>query len=356
MCRNSLVKPKIAFLLPQLIKSAPITYNKNLVEQLDDEFDITVFYFKGVDLIGFKCKTQLIDYSREYHFEGFDLVQSFGYRPDVFLARNRKKIMAKIVTTLHSFIFFDLRSQFGFLVSLLFGTWWLIKLRKFDRIVCLTNAMQAYYASFFPLTKLNVIHSSHIVSQQKRSLDANIVDQIVNFKSDKVLLGIFANLTYQKGIDHVIKGISASERYKLVVIGGGRYYKSLQKIVSDNECGSKCLFLGHIEDAHQFMPLLDMYVLSSYQEGFGLVGLEAAHYSVPLVCNDIPVFREIFSNEVVEYYQANSIKSFLLALDNISSNLVEFGKKLNDFCAQKYRIEVMAKQYRELYYTLINEN
>ncbi|MDU0807572.1 glycosyltransferase family 4 protein [Aquirufa regiilacus] len=353
MSRNKVGKPKIAFLLPQLIKAAPIIYNKNLVAHLQDEFDITVFYFQGDDKVGFTCKTQWIDYQKEFSFEGFDLVQSFGYRPDVYLARNRKRIKAQLVSTLHSFIFFDLRSQYGYLASLVFGTWWLYCLMKFDQIVCLTQVMKDYYGSFLPKQKLNVIHSSHVVIQQTEATDSKIGDEIANFKSNKVLLGIIANLTYQKGIDHVIKAIADSEQYKLLIIGDGRYRKTLEKMVADYGCESKCLFLGHLEDAHQFMPLLDIYVMSSYQEGFGLVGLEAAHYKIPIVCNDIPVFREIFMNGIVEFYQANSAESLLRALDDVSGNMIDYGIKLHEFCTPKYRIDKMSNEYSKLYTTII---
>jgi glycosyltransferase involved in cell wall biosynthesis len=353
MSRNKVGKPKIAFLLPQLIKSAPIIYNKNLVAHLQEEFNITVFYFQGDDKVGFTCKTQLIDYQKGFSFDGFDLVQSFGYRPDVYLARNRKRIKAKLVSTLHSFIFFDLRSQYGYLASIVFGTWWLCNLLKFDQIVCLTQEMKNYYGSFLPKQKLKVIHSSHVVINQTAAKNTKITDQIVNFKSNKVLLGIIANLTYQKGIDHVIKAIAVSEQYKLLIIGEGRYRKTLEKLVADYGCESKCLFLGHMEDAHQFMPLLDIYVMSSYQEGFGLVGLEAAHYKIPVVCNDIPVFREIFMNGVVDFYQSNSTKSLLQTLDEVSTHLKDSGIKLNEYCARKYSIEKMTKQYSELYNIVI---
>ena len=353
MSRNKVGKQKVAFLLPQLIKTAPIIYNKNLVEHLQEQFDVTVFYFQGDDKVGFTCKTQLIDFQKGFSFEGFDLVQSFGYHPDVYLARNRKRIKAKLVSTLHSFIFFDLRSQYGYLASLVFGSWWLYCLMKFDLIVCLTQVMKDYYGSFLPKQKLNVIHSSHVVVQQMEAPDPKIVNRIANFKSNEVLLGIIANLTYQKGIDHVIKAIADTEQYKLLIIGDGRYRKTLEKMVADFGCESKCLFLGHMEEAHQFMPLLDIYVMSSYQEGFGLVGLEAAHYKIPVVCNDIPVFREIFMNGVVEFYQSNSSKSLLQALENVSGNMDSYGIKLHEYCTLKYRIDKMSSQYRKLYTTII---
>lgn len=347
-------KQKIAFLLPQLIKTAPIQYNRNLTDHLIEYFDITVFYFKGEDSIGFNCKTILIDYNIDYNFEGFDLVQSFGYKPDIFLSRNRSQINAKLVTTLHSFIFFDLRSQFGVIASLIFGSRWLYNLRKFDQIICLTHVMRDYYEQYLPSNKLKVIKSSHLINSNKGDyINQMIINQIADFKSNKVLVGIFANVTYQKGIDHVIKAIASSDKFQLAILGDGNYLKNLKKLVSIYKCESKCLFLGHVPDAYQYMSLLDIYVMSSYQEGFGLVGLEAAHYKVPLVCNNIPVFREIYSSEVVEFYDSNSSKSLIGALENVAISLEENGQKLNEYCQSTYNIVNMANEYIQLYNRLI---
>ncbi len=353
MLKNKKGKPKIAFLLPKLINSAPIVYNKNLIENLQNDFDITVFYFSGEDSIGFTCKTQKIDFKKRFNFEGFNLIQSFGYRPDVFLAKNRKFIKAKLVTTLHSFIYKDLRSQFGLLASIFFGTWWLICLRQFDEIVCLTNVMRDYYSSIISVSKLKVIYSSHVLPVRKLKLADSLEKKILDFKADKILLGVVANLTRQKGVDHVIKGISQSDSYRLVILGEGKYRKSLEKMASDYGCENKCLFLGHVEEGHKYMPLMDIYILCSYQEGFGLVGLEAAYYSLPIVCNDIPVFKEIYETGNVEYYQSNSLDTFILALDKVAKNINSYGVRLNEFCRTRYRIENMSKQYFDLYTDLI---
>jgi hypothetical protein len=58
-------------------------------------------------------------------------------------------------------------------------------------------------------------------------------------------------------------------------------------------------------------------------------------------------------NGVVDFYQSNSTKSLLQTLDEVSTHLKDSGIKLNEYCARKYSIEKMTKQYSELYNIVI---
>ena len=48
-----------------------------------------------------------------------------------------------------------------------------------------------------------------------------------------------------------------------------------------------------------------MLVMPSFYEGFGLPILEALSFDCPVICSDIPVFRELFENNVT-YFNLNS--------------------------------------------------
>ena len=343
---------RIAFFLPKLIKSAPIIYYKNLIDFLIIKFDITIFYFKGIDEIGFNCKTIKINFRDKPDFNNFNLVQSFGFVPDFFLAYNRKRIKVPIVSTIHSYVFFDLKSQFNFLFSYILGLFWIFNLNKFDKLVCLTKNMEDYYRYFFKSMKLTYIYSGHSVDT-KYLLDSQELDVITSFKSDKILLGIFANATYQKGIDHVIKFISLSDKYNLLIIGDGKYLNKLKNLAQKFNVDKNCLFLGHKDHAHKYFRVIDIYVLSSYQEGFGLVGLESSIYKIPIVCNDIPVFREIYDENSVCFYNCFDSESFLSALELSFEKRMYFSEKIAEYSRRKYTLDLMRLKYQDLYLSMI---
>jgi hypothetical protein len=343
---------KIAIILPCLINSAPIIYYKNLTDVINSYFEITVFYFKGIDEVGFNCETIKINFHANINFCDYDLFQSFGLKPDYYLSKNRKKVVSPIISTIHSYLFFDLKSQFNFFYSFLLGFFWIFNLRKFDKLVCLTNDMMGYYRSFFINNKLTFIYSGHSV-KTNYLIDPNEYSSIKAFKSNKILLGIFANITYQKGIDHVIKFISSSDKYNLLIIGEGKYLTSLKNIAKQFDVQDKCMFLGKKENAHKYFKLIDVYVLSSYQEGFGLVGLESSIYKIPIVCNDIPVFREIYNEQNVCFYNCKDSDSFHKALETTITNRDYFSNKIGELSRSKYSIDLMCLNYHKLYLSLI---
>jgi hypothetical protein len=343
---------RLAIILPSLISSAPIIYYKNISDFLIKYFDITVFYFKGSDEVGFNCETTKIRYNQEINFKDYDIFQSFGLIPDVYLSKNKSKIDSPIVSTIHSYIFFDLKSQHNIFISFFICSFWVLHLRSFNKLICLTNDMKKYYNFYFSEKKLAVIYSGHTV-KKKYLIDPDEVKTIKEFKSNKILLGVFANITYQKGIDHVIKFISSSEKYNLLVIGDGVYLSKLKKIAKKYNAIENCLFIGRREYAHRYFKLIDIYILSSYQEGFGLVGLESSIYKIPIICNDIPVFREIYNEQSVCFYNSSDGFSFHRALEKTIRNYDFYSKNLHELSQIKYNIDVMNKSYYELYLSLI---
>ena len=55
-----------------------------------------------------------------------------------------------------------------------------------------------------------------------------------------------------------------------------------------------CLFIGYVpeEEVSSLYALATAAVYPSYAEGFGLPVLEAYHLKIPILCSDLPVFRE----------------------------------------------------------------
>ena len=70
-----------------------------------------------------------------------------------------------------------------------------------------------------------------------------------------------------------------------------------------------------------------LYVSLSFYEGFGLALLEAMKFKCPVVCSDIPVFREIYQNSC-KYVNPRNILSIKKGIENtLKSN----EKKIIDF-------------------------
>ena len=95
------------------------------------------------------------------------------------------------------------------------------------------------------------------------------------------------------------------EEYSLVLGGGlGWNYEqtqtSIDRLISE---GLPVVQLGYVSDAEKLRlyQQAELYIQPSHYEGFGMPLLEAMACSTPVLCSDIPVFREVCGKGAVYF-------------------------------------------------------
>ena len=104
------------------------------------------------------------------------------------------------------------------------------------------------------------------------------------------------------------------------------------------------ILAGYVSDSKiaSYYKNASLYVFPSVDEGFGIPIIEAMSYSLPIICSDIPVFREIGGN-AVHYFdlgdEQSLAKNISLIMDSskIRKKLINNGKKrIKDFSREKF--------------------
>jgi glycosyltransferase involved in cell wall biosynthesis len=121
------------------------------------------------------------------------------------------------------------------------------------------------------------------------SMDVNVK----NHGGSKSLLYIGRYETY-KNVEILIQAMESLQEFTLFLAG---YCEETRKIrlLKDSRAKDRIVFLGRIDDA-AYLRLLescDALVMPSKDEGFGLPVVEAMNAGCPVICSDIPIFREI---------------------------------------------------------------
>ncbi len=114
------------------------------------------------------------------------------------------------------------------------------------------------------------------------------------------LIGCIANFYPTKGLDILIqamKNIDAS----LVIIGEGREEKKLKLQVISYKLQEKIFFLGHVDNASQYLKAFDLFVLPSRKEGLSYTLLEAVAAGVPIVATAVGGTPEVITDRVNGY-------------------------------------------------------
>jgi glycosyltransferase involved in cell wall biosynthesis len=344
----------IAYILPKLSKKAPVEYVYSLTLELISYFNIDVYYFDNIVEIDFPCFTKNIKFDEKIDFRKYKIIHSHGFRPDLYVIKNCNSLDIIKISTTHSFIKQDLSSTYNIFISFIFSRIWINTLKKMDYVVTLNSTMSKYYLKFININKLYTIYSGHSIDINNIELDGFDKNNIEKFKSDKILLGVVANLTKQKGISQIINALKFSDKYRLLIIGEGKYRTDLEKLAIINNVSQRCLFLGHKSDAYRYINYFDIFVLSSFQEGFGLAGLEAAQLGKPLICSDIEVFREIYPSDIVQFFNLNDPKSLLSAADLIFEKYDYFSNSVKKFYLDNYTKKIMAQNYFHFYKNVIS--
>lgn len=320
---------KIAFLLPSLANKAPIIVANELVRLLLEKgHSCDVYYFDDICELPFVCSTYRVNFFSKIDFASYDIIHSHGLRPDLYIFFHKPLIKSKcrFVSTIHSYIFKDLLYTYNSCVAIIAGCLWVLSLYRQDSIVVLSENAKEYYRKWLPASKLHVAYNT-------RNINFNISPEpediaiIQRFKGESKLIGVNAFLSPVKGIDMLIKALALLSGVKLCIIGTGQSKDELMALSRKLEVDDRCLFLGYRADAYRYLPLYDVYAMPSRSEGFPLTLLEAAIYSKPFICSDIPIFRELLLDNEASFFgleDINSLKnaiSYGLCHNDIGNNL-----------------------------------
>jgi glycosyltransferase involved in cell wall biosynthesis len=121
-------------------------------------------------------------------------------------------------------------------------------------------------------------------------------------KSDSLVIGSISRLVPQKDLFTLIRAFSIIQRQipdaELKILGRG-----FQKMELLNYCNSylqdcsKVTWIDHEPLVFDFLSSLDVFVLTSKYEGFGLVLLEAMQAGIPIVASNIAPIKEVLGQD-----------------------------------------------------------
>lgn len=117
---------------------------------------------------------------------------------------------------------------------------------------------------------------------------------------DTILLGIVCRLVEQKGIGYALEAFARIRRYfpdvHLIVAGDGSLSSDLRKSAQTLGITDSVHWLGWRDDAPRVMASLDIFLMPSLWEGFGLVMLEAMSNRVPIIASRVSAIPEVLKH------------------------------------------------------------
>ena len=216
-------------------------------------------------------------------FHRVDIVHIHNIGPGLFTPI-LKLFGMKVVVTYHS-PNYEHKKWGWFARNLLrFGEY--LSLNYADKIIFVNRAQMQKYAKKINLKSAYLANG---ITHQERSEKTDYIES-VGLKKGEYILSV-GRLTPEKGFEYLIEAVNKIETIKQVVIAGaGDHGDAYQKQLKALDVNNKVTFTGFTfgENLRQLYSHARLYVLSSVNEGFPLVLLEAMNYQLPIVASNIP--------------------------------------------------------------------
>ncbi len=179
----------------------------------------------------------------------------------------------------------------------------------------------------------------------------------------KVYEGLFmGRLHFSKGIFDlpkiwklVVKKIP-NARLGIIGRGGEEIVEKLKREIKMTNLEKNIDILGYLPDKEAFETIKSsrVFIFPSYEEGFGIVGLEAQALGLPVVAWNLPVFEEIFPKGMVKL-EKGKIKEFSQTVVDLLENEKMYQKISKEAIinAERFSWDQTAKRELELIKKLI---
>lgn len=348
---------KVAIIIPKLIETGPIIVAKNLVEGLlkIKGVQVEVFCFSSESSYDIQARVTELQFFKKYDFSDFDIIHSHMFLPDLYLVYHGIDKRKKIITTLHQFIYPNLRADSNYLKAKILNRVWLFILNRFHAIAFLSNEMKLFYNKALKTPKGFVAYNGINLKNQKAQPPFDT--RIDYFKTKKLkVIGTICLLTKRKGTEQIIRFLEKNKDYCVVIIGDGKERKNLENLALHLGVIDRVLFKGFVSNAYKYLSLFDLFFVGSRSEGFGLSLVEAGLFEVPIVCSRIDTFIELYSEEEVDYFELDNQDSLEKAIFQSLSSANFKTAKMKMKILETFSIDKMCMNYLNIYKSLLLNN
>jgi glycosyltransferase involved in cell wall biosynthesis len=213
-----------------------------------------------------------------------------------------------------------------------------------------------------PPEKLHVVLNGIDFARVKRSVNYDRSRIRQEFVDDETpMLLIAARLHPEKGYEYLFQAMKQLKlrfkgKIKLLVAGKGDLLKHYQEMVRSLQCDDVVTFLGFRKDLPDLMAAVDLFVLPSVAEAFGLVLAEALYLGIPVVSTRVGGIPEIVADGVdgllIPPANEQALADAIAALLNDPARRVQMSGTGGEKVLRKFRFEDMVRSYEAVYQQL----
>lgn len=236
-----------------------------------------------------------------------------------------------IFTTIHDVVFFDYPQFYSPLYRFIIKAFMKRAIRKSTKVFTVSQFSKERIMQYFQHGDKIVVVYNGIKKQLKDYTRENIS----NTNKKKKGIVYLGNLKSYKGIETLIEAfqklLARGVPKSLTIIGNINFRTKDNKLISQIQyLKPQIHFKSNATDREVFdiISHSEVLVSPSLYEGFGIPPLEAMYLGTNVIISDIPVYKEIYSNLPVIYFQAKDSDDLANKIQNIPSHSLHIQEKI----------------------------
>ena len=180
-------------------------------------------------------------------------------------------------------------------------------------------------------------------------------------KGDTIVLGNIGRLSKEKGHEYLLKAFKQAKtkcsNIKLLVAGDGPLRLSLEKFAHDLDISADVTFLGVLDDIPAFLNKIDIFVLSSLQEGLPIALLEAMAAEKPIIATTVGGIPEVVENGLdgilVDAANVHELKHAIISVIQNEDKRGEMGQNAQKKVEEYFDLDNTVDELESLYDNLL---
>jgi sugar transferase (PEP-CTERM/EpsH1 system associated) len=190
--------------------------------------------------------------------------------------------------------------------------------------------------------------------------DKNGARRALGFSEKDVLIGTVGRLDPIKDQQLLLQAFSGLQGdrkdLRLILIGDGPERRSLESVKEKLSCKDRIVFLGERNDVDKLLPALDVFVLTSKNEGMSNTILEAMAAGLPIVATSVGGNLELVTQDKTGFFfEPGDIRGLTEALKFYMEHEEErrlHGGNGRSKAEQHFSLNRMVEEYESLYTSL----
>jgi len=174
-----------------------------------------------------------------------------------------------------------------------------------------------------------------------------------NIEQNTFVIGHVGRFSYQKNHEYLIKIfnelLKVEKNAKLMLIGSGELEEEIKIYVKKLRIVNKVIFCGNVNNVHEYLQAMDIFLLPSRFEGLPIVGVEAQAAGLPIIVSD-NVSDELSIGKSIEYLPlSESVQPWIEGI--LKYKGAERYNNVAELKEKGYDVDKTAAKVREIYFS-----